>query len=117
MPSLTAGKWIISLFSQLWAYNFSFFLSYQDSIQLDIAEVETALFNVKIASHLAASQILTRWNHFLSGFWRFDFSFLQQHGHWTAFAGCIVDSLKNEIVLGKHDIRLLYIWYSNAVFK
>lgn len=69
--------WKVKNFSsvELWAYNFSFFLSYQDPIQLDIAEVETALFNVKIASHLAASQILTRWNHFLSGFWRFDFNF------------------------------------------
>lgn len=33
-----------------------FFLSYQDPIHLDIAEVETALFNVKIASRLAVSQ-------------------------------------------------------------
>lgn len=36
--------------------------------------METALFNVKIASLLAVSQILTRWNRFLSGV--LDFYFL-----------------------------------------
>ena len=36
---------------------FLLFLSYQDPIQLDFAQVETALFNVKMASDLAVSQI------------------------------------------------------------
>lgn len=79
-------------------------------IQLDIAEVETALFNVKMASDLAVSQILTRWNLFSDWIfhtWIFIFIFLRQHGHWNTVAGCIVDSLKNyTVVFGKHKISL-----------
>lgn len=114
MPSLAAGQWIVTHFScTVGLQLFLLFLSYQDPIQLDIAEVETALFNVKIASDLAVSQILTRRNCFLTGLWRLDFLFfifLRQRGHCgTPLLAVQRTCQKHYIVnffFGKHKIRI-----------
>lgn len=85
---------------------FLLFLSYQDPIELDIAETKTALFNVKMASDLAISQILKR--SFWLDFWHWDFFifyFFLNDNTDTGTPFLAVDTLKDCTVFGKRKTR------------
>lgn len=118
MPSVTAGQWIITHFScTVGLQLFLLFLSYQDPIQLDIAEVETAFLTwrwqvIWRLAKLWQDETFFRTGFSLFGFLLFTTTWTLEHRCWLC-SGLVEKItllfLGKKISLCTFDIQMLFL--------